>query len=60
VDIDLFATKPRMKVGQSNGQFLGHLANGLSTEALRAKAKAEWPDLNGAMARDNLAFKGRG
>jgi len=57
---DLFTTQRQPKVGQSNAQFLGYLANGLSTEALRAKAKDEWPDLNGAMARDNLAFKGRG
>ena len=47
------------KVGQSNGQFLGHLANGLSTEALRAKAQAEWPDLSGAYARAWLGMRGK-
>lgn len=45
------------KVGQSNGMFLGHLANGMSTQDLRTKAKAEWPDLSREIARDNIEFR---
>jgi len=55
---DLFGNM-QPKVGQSNAQFLAHLANGMSTEALRAKAKAEWPDLNNTYARAWLGMRGK-
>jgi hypothetical protein len=46
------------RIGQSNAQFLGHLANGMSVDELRAKAKTDWPDLNTAYAREWIKFGG--
>ena len=60
---DLFATiptPPDRTIGKSNGQFLGHLANGKSrAELLAMHQRGELPGLNTDIAKDNLKFKNR-
>ena len=53
----LFTAPIALGVGVSNGQALGHIANGEARDKLRARVKAgEMVGVNGDIVSTNLAF----
>lgn len=56
---NLLSAPPATKVGESNGRFLGYVANGMSRAEIEQRWRdGEFPELHPGLAKDAMAACG--